>query len=117
MLDLPYEKPPLTANEVRRMHYMKQNTITQKLKGEVGWLAKAAGIPRLERARVGIIQSVTDRRRRDVDNIAATIKPCLDGLVQVGVLVDDHHMIVQRTWQEIELAAESGVVLVIEEVE
>lgn len=32
---------------------------------------------------------VTDKRRRDLDNLMASIKPLWDGLVDAGILADD----------------------------
>lgn len=38
----------------------------------------------------------SDKRRRDLDNYAATIKMILDGLVAAEVLPDDNYKYVQR---------------------
>jgi Holliday junction resolvase RusA-like endonuclease len=36
-----------------------------------------------------VVFVVPDRRQRDLDNCMAMLKPCWDGLVDAGVLVDD----------------------------
>jgi len=52
-------------------------------------LAKQQRIPRLEAAVVELRWLKGDNRRADSDNIAPTLKPCIDGLRAAGVLDDD----------------------------
>lgn len=51
--------------------------------------ARAAGLPRLERARVIGQVCFLDRRRRDPGNWYPTAKAAVDGLVDAGLLDDD----------------------------
>ena len=43
----------------------------------------------LDRASVAVYWRFRVRRKRDLDNLVAGLKPLLDGLVDAGVLVDD----------------------------
>lgn len=43
----------------------------------------------LDMARVDVTFVVPDNRRRDKTNLASAFKPCLDGIVDAGILVDD----------------------------
>lgn len=52
-------------------------------------IQRTAGWKPASRARVSVAFGVKDRRVRDLDNLIASIKPLLDGLVQAGILVDD----------------------------
>lgn len=46
---------------------------------------------RLDRAVIEVSRRQTTHRRRDPDNLAATAKPMIDGLVEAGLLPDDSH--------------------------
>ena len=52
-------------------------------------LAKAAGIPRLERFSAVLHYQPRDTRNRDAMNLYGTHKHLVDGLVEGGVCVDD----------------------------
>jgi len=52
-------------------------------------LAQHAGIPRLQRFTVVLNWRPPTNRRRDVENYFATVKPCVDGIVDAGVAPDD----------------------------
>ena len=52
-------------------------------------VAKAAGVPRLERAVVSVVWVTLTRRVPDEDNLITMLKPALDGIVDAGVLQDD----------------------------
>ncbi|MDJ1370665.1 hypothetical protein C7K25_04675 [Gulosibacter molinativorax] len=99
----------------QRMHWAPKNKITQNVRSVAGWRARAAGIPRLEQVQVVLVWSVTDQRRRDQDGPTPTLKAAIDGLVDAGVIDDDHRRIVRRSYCEIEDAAEKGTALVITE--
>lgn len=92
-LAVPYDRPPLTANQ--RMHYMQRARLTRALRDGANTAVKAASTPEqraswpLPRVRVQLVWNVTDRRRRDEDNIVPTLKPICDGLVDAGVVPDD----------------------------
>jgi Holliday junction resolvase RusA-like endonuclease len=51
--------------------------------------AQAAKLPQLGRARITATMHFPDKRRRDDHNYFPTVKACIDGLVDYGVLSDD----------------------------
>jgi crossover junction endodeoxyribonuclease RusA len=53
--------------------------------------AHAARLPKLQRAHLLVVLSFPDLRRRDVHNLYPTIKACVDGFVDYGLLPDDSH--------------------------
>lgn len=111
--NLGFRTPPLSLNG-RENRYVA-NSARQALKHRVKRLC--AKWPPIDRAHAGIVWLVADNRRRDPDNLAATLKPALDGLVIAGVLVDDTHLYVPRTWQEIRKTPDQhGLYLILEEV-
>ncbi|MFJ3029853.1 hypothetical protein ACIPEQ_13500 [Curtobacterium sp. NPDC087080] len=86
-LVLPYETPPLTANQ--RMHHMARHRHVKALRGTTTMLARAAHIPELPACRVTLTWFVQTRHRRDADNVVPTLKAACDGLVDAGVVPDD----------------------------
>lgn len=86
-LMLPYETPPLTANQ--RMHHMARHRHVKALRGTTTMLARAARIPELDACRVTLTWFVQTRHRRDADNVVPTLKAACDGLVDAGVVPDD----------------------------
>jgi crossover junction endodeoxyribonuclease RusA len=87
VLVLPYETPPLTANQ--RMQHFARARHVKTLRGTAGMLARAAHIPELGRCRVSLTWFVNTRHRRDADNVVPTLKAACDGLVDAGVVPDD----------------------------
>jgi len=55
-----------------------------------GWLARAQRIPRLDAIEIAAVPLMTDGRgRQDVGACFPTVKAAIDGLVDVGVVLDD----------------------------
>jgi hypothetical protein len=55
------------------------------------WAAAAKRVPKgCTRASVVLTYYPTTNRQRDTDNLFATLKPCLDGLVDYGLVPDDN---------------------------
>jgi len=52
---------------------------------------KVIGEPRWARASVKIVFYHKDNRRRDEDNLIASMKPYIDGIVYAGLIADDSH--------------------------
>lgn len=96
-LELPYTAPPLSLN--KRMHWGQADEIKQQISADVYKLATEQRLPKgLAMVRVSLHWLVGDRRRRDVDNPAPTLKAVLDGLCGgskkrpgYGLTVDDDH--------------------------
>lgn len=87
-ISLPYTKPPLSLND--RLHWRTKARLTKTIRSVVEALARAARLKPVEgHATVTLHYQPRDNRRRDADNLYATVKPCLDGLRDAGVLRDD----------------------------
>ena len=95
-IKLPYRKPPLSLND-RDAHWAVTAKKRKEVRQTAELLARRAGIPRLGTARVRLVWLVSDRRRRDRENITATLKPAIDGLVDAGVVEDDTWWIVTES--------------------
>lgn len=83
--EFDWPRPPLTANQ--RMHHMQRARITRDVRTAAGFAFRT--FPEVGRVRVELTWVVTDRRRRDVDNIVPTLKAICDGLVDVEIVPDD----------------------------
>jgi hypothetical protein len=84
-LDFDYKRPPLTANQ--RLHWREKADRTSGVRAASRYLARR--IPELGRCEVSLTWYVTDRRRRDADNVVPTFKAMCDGLIDAGIVVDD----------------------------
>lgn len=80
-------KPPLTLNQ--RLHWSEKARRTKKIRDTVGWQAQAMRLGTATHVSVQLHYNTGDRRRRDSDNLVATLKPCVDGLVDAGLVPDD----------------------------
>ena len=80
-----WTKAPLSLNY--QMNRFVKAQITKELRTTMKELAKH--IPHMARCRVSLVWVVTDKRRRDEDNLVATLKPLCDGLVDAGIVDDD----------------------------
>lgn len=83
-------RPP-NPNRIRG-HWAKRNGIAQRWK-QLAWGCALEQLPvrwrPMERATLEVVHVVPTKAARDHDNLVAGIKPCLDGLVRAGVVVDD----------------------------
>lgn len=93
---LPWLSPPLSLND--RDHWATHAAKVQEVRDAARWVIRAARLPRLPAAEIVLCWRVRDFKRRDNDNLVATLKPCIDALVDEGVLADDN-------WQHVRLAA------------
>jgi crossover junction endodeoxyribonuclease RusA len=84
---LPYSTPPLTLNG--RQHWATKARAVKEVRSTTATLARVLRIPACERIHVTLHYIPRDGRRRDQDNIVATLKPCIDGLVDAGIVPDD----------------------------
>ena len=98
---LPYTTPPLSLNS--RMHWATKANVTSGLRVGTAILAVDGRIPPCDRIRVTLIYVPRDKRTRDRDNLVATLKPCIDGLVDAGIVPDDSPEYV--TWEPPIIAA------------
>lgn len=92
---LPYDAPPLSLN--KRMHHHKEAAWKRQIKDDVGWLARAAKLPKnqLHRVLIQLVWTPSVKRSRDTDNPTTTLKPCIDALVIYGLVPDDNRDVVE----------------------
>jgi crossover junction endodeoxyribonuclease RusA len=102
---LPYRTPPLTLNQ-RFPHFMVEYRLKAEVKRSAMTMARSLGLPKMKAITAELVWMKADNRTADPDNITATLKPVLDGLVAAGVLPDDNANHVLRTSQKIILKRE-----------
>ena len=75
----------------KRLHYMQLYKAKRNAKDEAMALVLRQGRPAVpyQQAHITITWVAKDKRRRDPDNLFASMKPYIDGLVNVGLIVDD----------------------------
>lgn len=84
-IPLPWMQPPLTANQ--RLHWAVKASTTREVRRATCALGRKA--PRADRLIVTLHYQPKDRRRRDAHNLWPTLKACVDGLVDAGIVPDD----------------------------
>ncbi len=80
-------KTPLNMND--RAHWRTKAKHVARVRGDAYTAAKIARIPALDGFTVELHYAPRDKRRRDPENLIATLKTFVDGLVDAGVAVDD----------------------------
>ena len=95
---LTYEKrPDFTLNNERRAHHMVRARIVKEWRQAFCDLARDAMLPSMEQIEVTVQPYVLNGRyRQDVGACFPHVKAAIDGLVDAGVLVDDHANIVVK---------------------
>lgn len=73
----------------QRLHWAERNRRSQIIKDAAIVAARIAKLPTLQRAHIVLHVVPRTRHRRDLDNLVATLKPAIDGLVAARVLEDD----------------------------
>ena len=88
-IELPLHKgkPPLTLNQ--RLHWYEKARRTSLIRNAAAWSAKALNLGTCEHISVTLHYATGDERRRDADNLVATMKPAVDGLVDARIVIDD----------------------------
>jgi crossover junction endodeoxyribonuclease RusA len=86
-LTIPAPARWLSANQ--RTDLRRQTPDRRAWRDTTALLARAAKLPKLDRAHIVATLYFTDRRRRDPHNFYPTIKAAVDGLVDYGLLPDD----------------------------
>jgi crossover junction endodeoxyribonuclease RusA len=85
VLDLTISKP-LSMND--RAHWRVKAKQTKQVRVDA-WTAAKDAVPALTRFTVELHYVPRDKRRRDPENLIATLKPFVDGLIDAGVAPDD----------------------------
>lgn len=94
VIELPWATPPVKPNGGHgniHAHAAKVKRTRQTM----GILARNAKIPTMAQCRVELTWFVADKRRRDVDNLAWTLKPLCDALA--GTRPWDHRIVEDDT--------------------
>lgn len=86
---LPWSVPPLTQNQLRRLHYQREAKLKAAAKVEAQWAIRAARLTPRIGANVTLHWRMPDRVRRDGDGASPTLKVVLDALVAEGIIPDD----------------------------
>ena len=102
----------MTVNRERSRSVWEHRAATREKREQAGWLAKAAGLPRFDRVMVEARPQQARGRLADAGAHLPTVKACVDGLVDVGVLEDDSPMFVTGLLLVAPCRGEDGVWLV-----
>lgn len=76
--------PSLNAS----MHWATRSRWKKAFEEQVFWAVREAKVPKLER--IILTAEVRQCQEPDLDNLAASMKPLIDGLVLAEVIPDDH---------------------------
>ncbi len=88
VLELPWSTAPLSLNQ--RLHWSVKARKTREVRNTVGHLLRQQRVPLLRcPVFVELAYEPADNRRRDRDNLVATFKPCIDAIVELGLIPDD----------------------------
>ncbi len=92
LIELPW--PPSELSPNARVHWRMRYRATQQYRwqawGKAQETMRLTGITEpFKKAEAHVTFIVPDKRRRDLDNALAMLKPVWDGLVDAGLLVDD----------------------------
>lgn len=103
--------PPISANDQQGPRAgIIVNGKRRDVGRKVGRAIRAAGWPQLHGAiTVGLVYYLRNNGWADADNIAPTLKPCLDAMKPptdrrpwgASIIPEDHSGVVRRTWQEV----------------
>lgn len=83
MIEINLPWPPAILSPNRRDHWAKKSTVRKKYKQDCGWVAKTVrpNFPEGE-IKLSIRFYPPDKRRRDMDNMLASLKSGLDGIAE-----------------------------------
>ena len=98
VVPLPWLSPPLSLND--REHWRPKAAKVRAARTEARWAIRAVRLPRLPAAEVVLVWRVRDWRRRDLDNLTATLKPCIDALVEANSGLKTADQV--ENWHEVE---------------
>ena len=101
----------------KRLHHMQLYRVKRDAKFESAARVFEQGRPDkpYERAHITITWVAKDKRRRDADNLFASMKSYIDGLVLAGVIADDSAMNVSYTLRY-EQGDENNTIIEVDEV-
>ena len=119
--ELLIELNHLPADELSpnaRVHWAVRYKATKEAKEEVGWLAKIQwkDDKPMMKARITYMFFSKNQRRRDIDNLQASMKFCPDSLIEVGVLFYDDAKHLEFGMSSLTTDTEDRTVITIKEV-
>jgi crossover junction endodeoxyribonuclease RusA len=89
---LRFAFPPAELSPNARVLWPAKHRATKAYREDCGWQAKAQvspGTTLIAPVKATTTFYVRDRKRRDLDNLMARLKPLWDGIVDAGLLEDD----------------------------
>ena len=91
--------PDRNLNPNKRLYFLNLHNAKRAAKEVAMGLVLEQGRPAIPyaKAHITITWVAKDKRRRDTDNMFASMKAYIDGLVEAGLLVDDDAMRVSYT--------------------
>ena len=99
VLDFP--RPDEWINANTREHWAVKAAKVRAWRAATAHHAMAGLVPPMTRVEIVAQPRWASRRRHDSSNIAPTVKACVDGLVDAGVLTDDSsRIVVSESYQE-----------------
>lgn len=88
-VEIPW--PPAALSPNSRPHYMLKHRETKRYRELAAY--RANGKKRLRNPVIAVLPLVATRRRRDLDNVLASLKSALDGLTDAGWWNDDSDIV------------------------
>lgn len=117
IVPLPWVKPPVpTLNAGLRSSsvHAKAGTV-RAAKSQAGQAIRRSRVPKgIAGVELTLHYRVPDRRRRDADNLAPTLKVCQDALVATGVIFEDSWITVPSATCRIHPPTDEGPALWLE---
>lgn len=111
VLRFPQPAQRLSMND--RLHWGRRNELARAWKEAAYWWARSNRLPKLlQPCTLRVTFPVNDRRRRDGDNPAPTVKAIVDGLVLAGMWSDDTPEWVETSSSRFSVDGPRGVVVV-----
>lgn len=104
-------RPWLSSND--RDHWGRRKTLSNHYRKWACQEAQRVGFPLLDKVWIDASLAFGDRRRRDAHNYMPTIKACIDGLVDAGVIPDDNDSVIKRISIQRDEHCPKGISLVI----
>jgi hypothetical protein len=92
-----------SLNDYRNEHFHKLNAIKREWSNAVELACIWNKIQPVDKCELRFTFIFGDRKRRDPDNYAATVKMIIDGLVMAGILPDDNFNHVVKIEMSIEI--------------
>lgn len=101
----------LVLNANQRQHWAPRAAVTKQLRQMAAIAARGQRVGS-EQAHLKIAVGWPDKRRRDVANIAPTIKALVDGAIDAGLLPDDSDKHIVETSYTTHVTGMTGIVTI-----